>query len=188
MANTEILLEPRRLIIRIWAMNHRSELEKRQLEKRATLAFIRAYKHGYKKSICFLHHNAPVKPDVTCSLEHEQLDLEIAHLYGSEQEAMQHLGRDIPQDTLAELRAINGQQDPKQRLVASLNRLLFKKSLKSYDSTRVWLVICNTHPFWRVDATASLKNDLEIPAEFAFEQIWLVNDTTGKDGIVRLYP
>lgn len=167
-------------------MSSKSEKEKLRLEERATKAFIHAYEQQFHQHIVFLRHNTPAKPDVSCLLSGVEIDFEIAHLYGSEEEAMAHLGRDIPEDTLQELRVMDASQSPEKRLIHALNRLIDKKSQKFYDSDNVWLVICNTHPFWRVLDGPSFKQELTIPNSMIFAQIWLINDIAGEDGIVSL--
>ena len=169
-------------------MLSRSEQEKVNLEKRATDAFIRAFKMQYHKDLVFKHHNAPAKPDVSCSLSGQTIDFEIAHLYGSEEEAMRHLGRELSADVISELHAIDLSKGHDARLIAALNRILFKKSLKHYDSDRVWLVICNTHASWRILTDDPVKGEIRIPRQLVFEKVWLINDILGQDGIVQLFP
>ena len=69
--------------------------EKIRLEHEAARLFMRLYQRRYGVSMRHIWHNEPAKPDVSCYLEQQRLDLEIAHLYGSEAEAMQLLGRDL---------------------------------------------------------------------------------------------
>lgn len=165
-----------------------SENEKVALEHQAAKLFMRWYEHDTGKHIRHLWHNRPAKPDTSCQLEGQRLDLEIAHLYGSEHEAMQILGRELSANTRKELRALNQTSEPSKRLLNALNRILFNKALKHYKSTKVWLVIRNAHPSWSKAQIKALQHCIDIPDNHPFEQIWIVGDWEGKSGIVRLFP
>ncbi|MEP0074090.1 MAG: hypothetical protein ABJE79_15465 [Marinomonas sp.] len=124
---------------------HHSEEEKIALEHDAAKLFMRCYERNTGKPIRHIWHNDPMRPDVSCLFEGERLDIEIAHLYGSEEEAMELLGRDLSEKTkqiLAQLK----EEPADERLLKSLNRILENKSSKCYKTERVWLVIRNTHP------------------------------------------
>ncbi|MCG8311883.1 MAG: hypothetical protein MI976_01590 [Pseudomonadales bacterium] len=165
-----------------------SEEEKINLEHDAARLFMRWYEKNTGIKIRHIWHNRPQKPDVSCYLEGKRLDLEIAHLYGSEQEAMQLLGRDLSERTIKELRALALLSNPHERLLQALNRILDSKSQKSYKTARVWLVIRNVNPVWDKDEIATLQHHIDVPDEHPFEQIWMVGDMKGETGIVQLYP
>ncbi|MEP7705049.1 hypothetical protein [Paraglaciecola sp. 25GB23A] len=167
---------------------HQSETEKLELEHQAAKLFMRWYEHDSGKRIRHLWHNRPSKPDVSCRLEGQRLDLEIAHLYGTEQEAMQILGRELSELTRQELRQLEQNTLPAQRLLKALNRILLNKSYKHYKTKRVWLVIRNAHPAWDTEQIKGLQHCIDVPTRHPFEQIWLVGDWAGKSGIVQLYP
>lgn len=168
--------------------NHRSESEKIALEHDAARLFMRWYERNTGEKIRHIWHNQPRKPDVSCYLNGKCLDLEIAHLYGSEQEAMQILGRALSEQTRHELKALEKYSKPHERLLAALNRILANKSLKWYASERVWLVIRNAHPAWSAPEIASLQHCIDVPIHHPFEQIWMVGDMRGDSGIVQLFP
>ena len=165
-----------------------SEEEKIELEHEAARLFMRWYEKNTGTKIRHIWHNQPPKPDVSCYLEGYRLDLEIAHLYGSEQEAMQILGRSLSERTLKELRALALFSNPHERLLQALNRILASKSQKSYKTARVWLVIRNANPVWDKHEIATLQHHIDVPNEHPFEQIWMVGDMQGESGIVQLYP
>ena len=165
-----------------------SEYEKIQLERQATRLFISSFASRYKKHIIYQHHNLPTKPDVSCLLDGRPLDLEIAHLYGSEQEAMRILGRDLSATICDELRALVSTTDTGDRLLKALNRILANKSQKHYESKRVWLVIRNAHPAWNVSEIAAVQKKIALPNKHRFEQIWVIGDFTGTSGILQIYP
>lgn len=165
-----------------------SEHEKIDLEHQAAKLFMRWYERNTGQEIRHIWHNRPIKPDVSCQFEGGRLDLEVAHLYGSEQEAMQILGRELSDVTLAALRALENVADPHARLLKALNRILENKSHKQYKTQRVWLVIRNAHPAWGADEIKALQHHIDVPANHPFEQIWMVGDFEGRSGIVQLYP
>lgn len=165
-----------------------SEQEKIALEHQAAKIFMRWYEHDTGKQLRHLWHNRPSKPDVSCRLEGQRLDLEIAHLYGSEQEAMAILGRDLNELTRLELRELVSNTEPDKRLLFALNRILYNKSLKHYKTVRVWLIIRNAHPAWHKPQIEALQHCIDVPANHPFEQIWLVGDWDGKSGILQLFP
>lgn len=161
--------------------------EKVRLEHEAARLFMRLYQRRFGVSMRHIWHNEPAKPDVSCYLEQQRLDLEIAHLYGSEAEAMLLLGRELSPQTRDALAAL--QQVPVQeRMLAALDRLIRQKAHKSYDSERVWLVIRNTHPVWLAEHLQPFRQTIELPAAQPFEQIWLVIDYRGEHGIAAVYP
>lgn len=168
--------------------NETSSEEKRRLEHQAAKIFMRWYEHDTGKPIRHIWHNRPAKPDVSCQLKGERLDLEIAHLYGTEQEAMKILGRNLSDKTRQELRQLERETDPHHRLLQALNRILHNKSGKHYQTRRAWLVIRNAHPAWSSDEIAALQHRIDVPPGHPFEQIWMVGDFTGESGIVQLYP
>ncbi len=165
-----------------------SEHEKVALEHQAAKLFMRGYEQQTGKPIRHLWHNRPSKPDVSCRFEGGRLDLEVAHLYGTEQEAMQILQRELSSKTRQELRDLENNTQPQARLLTALNRILFNKSLKRYKTKRVWLVIRNAHPAWDTQQIQALQHCIDIPTTHPFEQIWMVGDWQGKTGVVQLFP
>lgn len=165
-----------------------SSSEKLHLEHEAAKLFMRQYEKDTGREIRHIWHNEPNRPDVSCILEGVRLDLEIAHLYGSEQEAMKILDRSLSEKTRSELREQACCTDVHERLLNALNRILMNKAQKHYDSKRVWLVIRNAHPAWTASEVESLKHNINIPMNHPFEQIWIVADLKGLSGIVQLFP
>jgi hypothetical protein len=165
-----------------------SESEKITLEHDAARLFMRWYEHDTGNRVRHIWHNRPSKPDASCLLDGQRLDLEIAHLYGSEQEAMQILGRELAPQTQAELQALDLETDAHARLLQALNRILHNKAVKHYKTRRVWLIIRNAHPAWSSDEIQTLQHKIEVPATHPFEQIWIVGDMKGQSGIVQLFP
>jgi hypothetical protein len=161
--------------------------EKIELEHQAAKLFMRHYEQLSGLPIRHIWHNEPKKPDVSCQLNGDRLDLEIAHLYGTEEEAMLILGRDLTESTRTALRELL-KVSVDARLLNALNRILHNKAKKTYQSSRVWLVIRNAHPAWSQEQILALQHHIRVPANHPFEQIWMVADMDGLTGIVQLHP
>jgi hypothetical protein len=164
-----------------------SQREKLRLEHEAARLFMRLYEGCYQMPIRHIWHNEPKKPDVSCYLGPDQLDLEIAHLYGSEAEAMLLLGRDLGEKTWQYLQEL-GSTEPDERLLTALNRILASKGQKDYHSERVWLVIRNMNPLWTREDFLLRMDRIHLPVGHAFEQVWVVADFRGESGLVRIFP
>ncbi|MDP4537239.1 hypothetical protein Q3O60_13690 [Alkalimonas collagenimarina] len=167
-------------------MSH-SRDEKVRLEHEAARLFMRLYEQDYGITMRHIWHNKPARPDVTCYYQDKKLDLEIAHLYGSEAEAMHILGRELSTQTHKELLTLM-RMPAEARLVAALNSLLASKAQKTYDSNKVWLVIRNANPLWTRDEMLAHFPKLRIPKQHPFEQIWLIGDMAGDSGLLALFP
>lgn len=167
-------------------MSH-SRDEKRRLEHEAARIFMRQYEQDYGITMRHIWHNEPAKPDISCYYQDQKLDLEIAHLYGSEAEAMHILGRELSPQMHKELLALM-RMPVEARLVAALNSLLANKADKSYDSHNVWLVIRNANPLWTRDEMLAHFPQLRIPKQHPFAQIWIIGDMAGDSGLMALFP
>ncbi len=166
--------------------NRSSEEAKLKLEHDAAKLFMRQYEQLTGHVIRHIWHNRPKRPDVSCMLDGERLDLEIAHLYGSSQEAMDILKQGINANVKHQLELQEAFSDTHERLINALNAILKNKAGKTYDSNRVWLVIRNAHPAWDREQVLNAMSEIQIPEGYQFDQIWLVADFMGKSGIVRL--
>lgn len=172
----------------------RSDSEKRRLEHEAARLFMRAYEKKYHQSMRNIWHNDPAKPDVSCYLAGKPLDLEIAHLYASEQEARIASG-DRPSAKLHE--HYHGEEhlwayltdlasmDSSRKLRTALNRILASKARKHYNTSRCWLVIRNASPLWQYDDFIAVVSHMTI-ADPLFEKIWLLPDFNGSGPLILL--
>lgn len=162
--------------------------EKIKLEHQAAKIFMRLYEKLTGEKIRHIWHNKPIKPDVSCRLNGECLDLEIAHLYASQQEAMKILGRELSVRTRQALLELQQQSNIAQRLIEALQRILLSKAEKRYRSQQVWLVIRNAHPEWTAHFILEQLAKVQVPSSHPFEQIWLVCDFNGHHGLIQLAP
>jgi len=164
-----------------------SDSEKLRLEHEAAKLFMRRYEHEFGVPMRHIWHNEPRKPDVSCYRADERLDLEIAHLYGSDEEAKFILGRELSEQTELALQHLQ-KTPPTHRLIEALNQVLLNKSHKCYESDNVWLVIRNLNPHWQTDAFAQHQHLIQAPVNHPFEQIWLIShqDQNPQCNLLRL--
>lgn len=152
-----------------------SDNEKLRLEHQAAKLFMRRYEKQFGTPMRHIWHNSPSKPDVSCYLNGEQLDLEIAHLYGSEEEAKHLLGRSLSEKTRLALQHL-AKTPPDHRLLEALNHVLLSKAEKRYQSKKVWLVIRNLNPHWQTIEFANRAHLIAQIDHHPFEQIWLLSN------------
>ncbi|MEJ6474978.1 hypothetical protein [Pseudoalteromonas piscicida] len=166
-------------------MDRASEAEKIKLEHDAAKLFLRCYEARFAVHMRHIWHNEPNKPDVSCYQGEAQLDLEIAHFYASEKEAMAVLGRPLSLSIQRELAAMSQAADS-DPLSLGLQRLLNQKAKKRYESDRVWLVIRNASPIYHSEDFKRLSAAWEIPDFHPFEQVWVLCDFY-KGELLRLF-
>ncbi|WP_430462654.1 hypothetical protein ACQUQU_07660 [Thalassolituus sp. LLYu03] len=171
-----------------------SDSEKRRLEREAARLFMRAYEHEFHQPMRHIWHNEPTKPDISCFLQGQSLDLEIAHLYASEQEAAiaakdlhtkshqdQYHGEEHLWAFLTDLASM----DSSHKLHTALSRILHSKARKHYNTQRCWLIIRNASPLWGRKDFLQVLPHISIPAN-PFEKIWLLSDFRGTDPLLQL--
>ena len=162
--------------------------QKKNLEYYAVINLIREYNRNHKRQFTFSSLHEPPMPDAVCKLNKREIGIEVVHSYGSGIEAAMRLGNrqesDFPKKkhlerriTPVDIRALN-----------SLNERLFKKSKKEYSFSPVWLLLRNAFALWGLKEYKQNKNDIYIPENHPFKQIWLLCDenSVGLNGILRL--
>jgi len=164
-----------------------SQSEKITLERQAAEVFAQHYSQTKQCTVTFVSHNVPQKPDVTCCIGKAKIDLEIAHLYGSQAEAKHILGKSLDDKTLNELILLESFGDADSRLINALNRILANKAQKHYDSDEVWLVIRNANSNWHKSDVLKNLGKIQIPARHPFSQVWFIADLLGQTGMVQFY-
>jgi len=160
--------------------------EKENLEIAAAEIFCNCYQKDTGTSAEFLRLNSPPLPDTTCKIGNTKIDLEIAHLYGSDVDAQRLLGRKrrVPftEETLKQQRLI----PLNLRIPSELNYILKSKSKKTYESKIVWLVIRNGFPLWTKKDFENYMSEIILPKKHPFEKIWLICDSRGYSGILEI--
>ncbi|BDX07006.1 hypothetical protein [Planctobacterium marinum] len=165
---------------------NQNQTEKIVLEKQAAELFATCYQREFDVPVSFVSNNVPAKPDVTCRVGNDLVDIEIAHLYGSQAEAQQILGKSLDEKTQAELNLLEAETNTDDRLVRALNRILANKANKHYDGDNVWLVIRNANPQWQRHNIQNNLARISIPDGHPFKQVWLIGDYDGASGLVFL--
>jgi hypothetical protein len=102
--------------------------EKRHLEHAAAKLFMHQHERDTRHEIRYIWHNQPSRPDISCVLEGERMDIEIAGLYGYKQEAMKILERSLTEKTRTELHDQACCSEVHQHLLNVLNRILINKA------------------------------------------------------------
>lgn len=165
---------------------NQNQTEKILLETQAAELFAQCYAAQFNRSVSLVSNNVPQKPDVTCLVGERRIDIEIAHLYGSQAEAQQILGKSLDCKTQHELSLLEAEGNTDQRLVNALNRILANKASKHYDSECVWLVIRNVNPQWQQQDISNNLDKLTIPKGHPFNQVWIIGDFAGTSGLVLI--
>jgi len=163
--------------------------EKENLEFNAVMNFIEEYNRIHNEIMIFKKLSKPPMPDAFCDLSGTEIGIEIVHSYGSNDEAKIRLGKckykDIP-----EKRNIERTTTPLNvRAINCLNEQLHKKSAKTYKAFITWLLIRNAFAVWSKDDYESYRDEIWVPDNHPFDQIWLLCDrnSVGEKGIIRLY-
>lgn len=162
--------------------------QKENLEYHAVINFIREYNRNHKRQFTFSALNKPPMPDAVCKLNKREIGIEVVHSYGTGIEAAMRLGNrqesNFPKKkhlerriTPVDIRALN-----------SLNDRLFDKSKKEYSFSPVCLLIRNAFTLWGLKEYKRRKNEIYIPENHPFKQIWLLFDenSVGFPGVLRL--
>ena len=128
----------------------------------------------------------PLKPDSLCSFDGQHLHVEVGHFYGTQSDAKHLLGRTGKSAPTPEEKVLSSLIPLDARLLLPLNRLLTDKSTKTYQTSRVWLLIRSTFPIWNLSDFEEHQARIFIPLEHPFEQIWLLCGPRASFGVLRL--
>jgi len=160
--------------------------EKELLEAAAASIFCSCLQKETGVHARFLRHNNVPKPDTTCTIQDTEIDLEIAHLYGTEIDAQNSLNRARRTPLSKQTTINNSTKTLTERALCSLNYILENKSSKKYDSACTWLVIRNVFHPWSKNDFAQHYSEIYIPKNHPFEKIWLICDPRGETGLIEL--
>ena len=169
------------------AMNVKNLDERRQLEVWAVIYFIRELRRRYRRWLRLRDFASPPDPDFYCLLNGERIGIEVAHLYGSQRDARMRLGRERVEEQTKEQRLAHSRVPLNVRVLTDLNRIIADKAEKSYGG-KTWLLIRNAFPPWTRDDFEQYISEILIPEDHSFSEIWLLCDSYGSSGILRLFP
>lgn len=128
----------------------------------------------------------PPQPDGYCSFDGQPLHVEVGHIYGTRSDAKRLLGR-TGKSTATPTEMMNARMVPlSARLLGPLNNLLADKATKTYQASRVWLLIRSAFPLWTIDDFREHQAAIRIPRPNHFEQIWLLCGPRVDFGVLRL--
>ncbi|MFC1495725.1 hypothetical protein ACFL6W_10625 [Thermodesulfobacteriota bacterium] len=162
--------------------------QKDNLEYYAVKNFITEYNRTHKKRLFFISQCKPPKPDTICRHHKREIGVEIAHTYGTGEEAAVRLGNRDSNDFSDEVHRKRSIIPFNYRALDSLNKILSKKATRTYELSHIWLVIRNAFSLWSLSDYRKYKKDIFIPEKHPFRQIWILCDENSAqpNGIMRI--
>lgn len=162
---------------------------KDKLEYHAVLNFIVEYNRTHKRKLHFTRQCKPRMPDVLCRLNKKEIGIEVAHTYGTGEEAAMLLGNRDMKDFSDKVHRARRLTPLDVRALGSLNEILAKKATRTYDFLPTWLLVRNAFVLWSLKDYRKHQEEILIPDGHPFEQIWFFVDapSVGPKGIMRLY-
>ncbi len=134
----------------------------------------------------FVELRKPPEPDGYCLLDGETLYVEVGHVYGTQSDAKQLLGRTGKSASSPEQKLHSAMVPLDRRLLTPLNILLVDKATKTYQASRVWLLIRSAFPLWDLHDFKEHQPSILVPEDHPFEQIWLLCGARASSGVLRL--
>lgn len=128
----------------------------------------------------------PPEPDGYCLLDGDALYVEVGHVYGTQSDAKQLLGRTGKSAPSPEQKMLSSMVPLDRRLLVPLNSLLADKATKTYQAPRVWLLIRSAFPLWNFHDFKEHQPSILVPENHPFEQIWLLCGAQASSGVLRL--
>jgi hypothetical protein len=161
--------------------------EKQDLERSAIAEFAAAFTVAANRGVlAFETLLKPPHPDARCSVNGSAVFVEIAHLYGTDSDARELLGRTGHASPTDEERRLHRSVPLHARILGPLNRILAQKATKSYPDAPIWLVIRNGFPIWKHEEFTLYRGDIVVPKIHPFSEIWLLCGITRESRLVRL--
>jgi len=163
----------------------------RASESEALHYFVTAYNRSNSGQLHFIAllepGPPPPEPDALCILSGQELGVEVAHLYGTEQDAerltkpdQEHRRNPLTDEEMM----CNGIKPFRVRVLAVLNDILRGKAGKQYRRSPVWLLVRNMFPLWAEPDFEQHKDEIVVPEVHPFEHVWLLGEPDG--GLLRL--
>ena len=148
--------------------------EKTDLEKYAVIEFCEAYNRQHPEHLSYVDPCQPPFPDTRCTMDGQDIYLEVAHLYGPPSDAKRLLGR--------QGHSYPGPEEQKRARLTPLSirigqeflTVLQCKCEKTYNTDLVWLIIRNANPLWASSDFKSHLTNINMPPKHPFERIWLL--------------
>ncbi|MGD9549333.1 MAG: hypothetical protein AB7V45_17555 [Candidatus Krumholzibacteriia bacterium] len=161
--------------------------EKRDLEKAALREFGIALAQAGLGNFEVHEMLEPPAPDALCSLNGKEVFVEVAHVYGTETDAKLLLGRQGRSAGDPEEHKRDALRELGSRVIGPLNKLLATKARKTYARAPVWLLIRSGSPLLEyADYATWYRDEITVPADGPFEEIWLLCGPLASSGALRL--
>ena len=161
--------------------------EKRRLETGALNEFSDALAAMLGEARFAFHElRDPPEPDGLCSFDGNSVHVEVGHLYGTPSDAKRLLGRTGKSAATPKEQSLSRLVPLDARLLTHLNHLLATKAAKTYQASRIWLLIRSAFPLWNLNDFKEHQRDIAIPPQHQFEQIWLLCGPRASCGVLRL--
>lgn len=161
--------------------------EKQALEQGAIENFITAYTEDAEGVLQFVKLLEPPFPDGMCTLNGNNIYIEVGHIYDTTADTKHLLVRTDKQAPTEQDKQDSRLIPLNKRLIISLNRLLEKKSYKKYKGSPVWLLIRSATPLWSKSNFQDHLNEILVPGTHSFDQIWLLCGPRSDFGILKLF-
>jgi len=154
--------------------------------------FVAMYNRSHRSQLHFVERlqpgqQQPPEPDALCLLDGKQLGVEVAHLYGTGQDAERITGavQKRRNPLTEEERMDNRLKAFRERVLAELNtKVLGKKAKKRYRRSPVWLLVRNRFPLCNRQYFEQHMDEIIVPEDHPFEHIWLLGEHDG--GLLQL--
>ncbi len=157
---------------------HFGTLYGRITDHRSQLHFVERLQPGQQQ---------PPEPDALCVLNGKELGVEVAHLYGTGQDAERLTGAvHKRRNPLTEEEMRDNRLKPfRERVLTELNtKVLGTKAKKRYRRSPVWLLVRNMFPQWDTHDFEQHMDEILVPAHHPFQQVWLLGEHDG--GLLQL--
>lgn len=161
--------------------------EKERLEQGALEVFAQAFGRFSRGTLEFVTLLSPPAPDGHCRLDGIDLFIEVAHIYGTDVDARYILQRKGNSAPTRNERLQSSVISLDRRVVDPLNRVLADKATKAYAGSPVWLLIRVGLPLLTTEDFQWYFDQIVIPADHPFEEIWLMCSPTAEFGIMQLH-
>ena len=154
--------------------------------------FVSSYNRSHPGQLCFVQrlqpgNQLPPEPDTLCLLNEKELGVEVAHLYGTGQDAerltkpnQEHRRNPLTDEEMMRNRI----KCFRVRVFAELNDILRKKADKQYRRSPIWLLVRNVFPLCNAQDFEQHEDEIVVPEDHPFQHIWLLGERDG--GLLRL--
>ena len=154
--------------------------------------FVATYNRSYRSQLHFVKRlqpgqQLPPEPDTLCLLNGKELGIEVAHLYGTGQDAERITGAvQKRRNPLTEEELMANRLKPfRERVLTELNtKILAKKAKQDYRRSPVWLLVRNMFLLCSSQDFEQHMDEIIVPEKHPFQHIWLLGEHDG--GLLQL--